>query len=144
MNNRKIEIDLDDYIEMLERRKREVADNFGWTIPDGVWDHFLEILEDCGSVGENSSPSYIVDNIAVNGDYGPIENYSLLDEMIQNAIEEAACEGITLDEDTVKELLLELSYDDLCEKAEEQDDGSASFFYEDPDSDYGLGVCFSL
>lgn len=143
MSNRTIEIDLDDYIDMLEMRKAEVAEYHNWTIPDGVWAYFLELLEDCGISGDNR-PAHVIDNIAVNGSYGPIENYELLDTMVQSIIEDAACEGITLDKDTAKDQLMDISLDGLRDIAEAADDGTALFFYDEPNSDYGLGVCYWL
>ena len=148
MSNIKIEIDLDDYIAMLERRKRKVADDFGWTIPDGVWNFFLETLEDCGSVGENSSPSYVVDNIAVNGDYGPVENYGVFDDMLREYkdvyIDDNGNEK-ELSDDEARELMQDLEYSHMMELFESVGGDRDSFFtYEEPDSDYGFGVCYSL
>ncbi|MCD8208616.1 MAG: hypothetical protein LUD72_11815 [Bacteroidales bacterium] len=71
-----VTITMDDYIKLLNARRAEVEPR-GWTIPDCVWNYFIEIIEDCGT-GDNpqhNSPSYVVDNIAVNGDYGNFDNY---------------------------------------------------------------------
>jgi len=140
----KIKIDLEDYIEMLEDRKREVANNFGWTIPDGVWDYFLKALEEQGLEGDTNTRT-VVDNLAVNGSFGPVENYDLLDKMVQYVIEKAASEGDTIDADNAKEYLANLAFEELRSIAEELDeDDDIAFFYEEPDGEYGLGICHFL
>lgn len=79
MSKATVEISMDDYISMLEDRRQEVEPR-GWTIPDAVWDYAMETIEECGVDPDNSSPSYIVDNLAVNGDYGEVSEYGgLLD-----------------------------------------------------------------
>lgn len=142
--SRTIVIDLDDYIDMLEARRREIAENFNWTIPDGVWDYFIEDLEDGYGLGDDTRPNYVVDNIATNGNFGPVENYALLDKMVQSVIEDAAGEGITLSEDEAKDQLADLSFDGLHDIAKDADEEGAIFFYAEPDSDYVLGVCYWL
>jgi hypothetical protein len=79
MSKRTVEIDMDDYLDMLVDRRHEVEPR-GWTVPDAVWDYAMETIEECGVSPEHSSPSYVVDNLAVNGDYGEVSNYNgLLD-----------------------------------------------------------------
>ena len=84
MSKGTVEISMDDYISMLEDRRQEVEPR-GWAIPDAVWDYAIEAIEDCGVDPEHSSPSYIVDNLAVNGDYGEVSNYGGLLDAISDA-----------------------------------------------------------
>jgi len=142
MSDRIIEIDLDDYIDMLEYRKREIAENHNWTIPDGVWDRFIEDLENGYDLGDNKRPSGVVDNIATNGNFGPVEKYEVFDKMVQLVIEDAAEEGIMYTEDDARDHLADISLDSLREHAELAGDKGVRFFYEEPNSDYGLGVCY--
>lgn len=65
----KIEIDIEDYLDLLEDRKRQCVEDFGWSIPECVWNYALEMIENCGVDPNNASPKYIVDNIIINGDY---------------------------------------------------------------------------
>jgi hypothetical protein len=74
-----ITIDMDIYIDMLEMRKDEV-EPLGWTIPDSVWNYAVKLIRDCGISPEYTSPLYIVDNIAVNGDYGERSKYGELED----------------------------------------------------------------
>ena len=72
-----IEILMDDYISMLEDRKEFVEEKFGWRVmPDCVWNYLVQLIEDCG-IGkpEHASPSYVVDNAVVNGDWGDFDEY---------------------------------------------------------------------
>jgi len=142
LNSRVIDIDLDDYIVMLEDRKREIAANHNWTIPDEVWDRFTEDLENGYDLGNNKRPSSVVDNIATNGNFGPIEEYEVFDKMVQSVIADAAEEGITYTEDDARDHLADISFNGLREIAELAGDARARFFYEEPNSDYGLGVCY--
>ena len=143
MSIRRIWFDLEDYIDMLETRKAEVAANFNWEIPDGVWAHFLQRLKEKGLQGDRR-PNYVVDNIAVNGSYGPVENYNLLASMVHNLIKDAADEGIPYDEAAAKDHLMDISFEGVRDMAQAADDGAALFFYEEPNSEYGLGVCYRL
>ena len=73
MSNKKITIEMDvyDYISLLDARRDEVKENFGWTIPDGVYNYFIESLKDgCGVNPQSAHPKYIIDNMAVNGEEG--------------------------------------------------------------------------
>lgn len=139
-----IEMDVVDYIDLLDQRRAEVEKNFGWTIPDGVYDYFCEMLEDgCGINPDNANPRYVIDNMVVNGDYGPIENYGLLDEFLDHAREKFAEEYADGNYD-----ICELN-DFIEENKEELIDGSGIrdelfFTYDDKDSEYGIGVCYSL
>lgn len=81
-----IEIDIQDYIEMLNDRRYFIEKNHNWTIPDIVWDYFINSLEE-GIIPYNTSPSYVVDNIAVNGDYGNFEDMKYPGETDEEFIE---------------------------------------------------------
>lgn len=71
-----VEITMSTWLSLLEDR-REVISPRGWTIPDCVWNYAVEILEDCGPSSDpaKNAPSYLVDNLAVNGDYGSFDDY---------------------------------------------------------------------
>lgn len=125
--NRTIEIDLDVYVGMLENRREQITPR-GWTIPNGVWEFFVDILEDCGINTEHSDPSYIVDNLALNGDYGPCEDYLEIDDIL------AEIDEVFDDRDTAVR--------DAAERYVEECGGF--FIYDDPDSEYGTGICMSL
>lgn len=71
-----IEIDVEEYIEMLEARRKYVTSNYGWgDMPDCLWDYAMDVFRDCGVDPKKSSPKYIVDNMLVNGDYGEFEEH---------------------------------------------------------------------
>jgi hypothetical protein len=142
MSKKIIEIDIDDYIDMLEDRRREIRENHNWAIPDGVWDRLVEDLENGHDFGNNKRPNSVVDNIATNGNFGPVEKYDVFKKMVRTVIEDAAEEGITYTEDCARDHLEDISFDSLREIAESADAEGARFFYEEPDSDYGLGVCY--
>ncbi|MCD7779994.1 MAG: hypothetical protein LUH05_04910 [Candidatus Gastranaerophilales bacterium] len=74
-----ITLALDCYINMLELRREKIEKNFNWSIPNFVWDYFIASIEDYGLYG-NADPMYIVDNIAVNGDYGDFDMYKRKNE----------------------------------------------------------------
>lgn len=74
MEEIKIQVDLETYVTILEARKEQIENNFGWTIPPIVWNFFLDMLRD-GYVPSDTNPSVVVDNIAINKDYGYIEDY---------------------------------------------------------------------
>lgn len=75
----KIDIDVEDYIELLNERRAFVKEHYNWTIPDCLWDYFCDLVRECGLSG-NTDPSFIVDNIAVNGDWGDFDNYKTHNE----------------------------------------------------------------
>lgn len=78
-----ISVSLDTYVTILEARKEQIEKNFGWTIPPLVWNYFIEMLYD-GCIPRDTEPSIVVDNIAVNGDYGYIADYVDEDETIES------------------------------------------------------------
>ena len=69
-----ITIDLCDYVESLNDFRSSRAKNMNWHIPDYVWGYFVETLEN-GTTYRDMSAMYIIDNMAVNGSYGSIEEY---------------------------------------------------------------------
>lgn len=95
MSNLKIEIDIDTYIDMLEERKNNVEQWFGWTIPDIVWKYFLELLQE-GCIPFNSDPHNVIDNLAVNGDYGNFDEYKEENETDEDFIERVQDEVLAI------------------------------------------------
>jgi hypothetical protein len=64
-----------DYINLLERRRKEVVEWYGWkNIPDCLWDYFMEDIETNGFYG-NAGVHQVVDNAIVNGNYGDFDSY---------------------------------------------------------------------
>ena len=88
MEDIKISVDVETYIQILEARKAQIEKNFGWTIPPIVWYHFLEMLRE-GCVPNDTNPQVVVDNIAVNGDFGYIEDYIYGSKTKEDVIEDA-------------------------------------------------------
>jgi len=139
-----IELDIETYIDMLEKRRDETDQwgGGGWHIPDGVWDRFCEMLRE-GITPSDPNPRCVVDNIAVNGDYGALEdNDDERDTVLEYARERYVDENDTYPSDQELE---EYIRDNRAEIA----DGSGIldglfFWYEDDDSRYGIGVCRSL
>lgn len=84
-----IKISMDAYIEALDARRDFVEENYGWHIPDIVWDYLIELITECGVIYSHSSPSYVVDNVAVNGDYGNFREYMNEGESREDFIERA-------------------------------------------------------
>lgn len=57
-----------DFVEAaLEARYQEVKDTWGCEASDSLWEQFLDVILDCGSL--SGTPSCIVDNYLVNGDF---------------------------------------------------------------------------
>ena len=55
-----------DFVEAaLETRYQEVKDIWGCEASESLWEQFLDVILDCGSL--SGTPSYIVDNYLVNG-----------------------------------------------------------------------------
>jgi len=148
MGSRLVEIDIDDYIEMLECRRQEIAAYYDLTIPDGVWEYYLKLLED-RDAKKCINPSFLVNHIAMDGNYGPIENYGIFEDMVQELIhinEDCLDEdeaGLSHEEAT--RLLSMFSYCDILWLfASIGGERDVFFTYVEPDSDYGFGVCYSL
>jgi hypothetical protein len=153
MSKRTVEIDMDDYIGMLENRRQEVEPR-GWTIPDAVWDYAMETIEECGVDPEHSSPSYIVDNLAVNGDYGEVSEYGGLLDAISDVhrgramfLYETCDGGKVIDEDEAQSRYEDardewLDNAELDEDADEDEEFKKTYAYKELCGE--IGVCYSL
>jgi hypothetical protein len=76
-----IEMDVEDYIELLEARRQYVESNYGWNkMPDCLWNYLMETIRECGIAKEHSAPKDFVDNAIVNGDYGSFDEYKNTNE----------------------------------------------------------------
>lgn len=82
-----VKITMGTWISLLEERREEIRPR-GWTIPDCVWNYAVEILEDCGPSPDpaKNAPSYLVDNIALNGDFLDFDECKLPDESDEDFI----------------------------------------------------------
>lgn len=57
-----------DFVEAaLIARYEEVKDTWGGQASESLWEQFLDVILDCGSL--SGTPSCIVDNYLVNGDF---------------------------------------------------------------------------
>jgi hypothetical protein len=140
-----VEIATDDYITILEDRREFIKKNYDWNIPDPIWEFVIEMIEDgtfCPKP-EHASPSYVVDNIAVNGDYGVIEDFGVLDSLTEYAKEEyLAIYGKYLTEDELKEYVNDTV--GVWMEWVNDNDKEMMFAYLEDESNYGIGVCYSL
>ena len=94
----KIEIDINDYINLLDERRNFVSEHYGWQIPDCLWEYFCEIVEECGVYG-NTNPSYVVDNVIVNGDFGLFDEYKQEHETDDDFISRVEAEAFYINKD---------------------------------------------
>lgn len=71
-----IQIPVEDYLDMLENRF-EVCKQRGWVgeAEESLFPQFLDIIEDAGVDPEYSSPSVVVDNYCVNGEFISREDF---------------------------------------------------------------------
>jgi beta-glucanase (GH16 family) len=142
MKEQTVEIPLSDYIELLDERRRYVDENYGWSIPSEVYDYFIEQLESgCTPDPAHSAPMYVIDNLAVNSSFGPVENYDVSAAMVSRYID--SCDH-QLSEESAKTKMKQMRLPELRRLFKACDNGNALFAYEDSDSEYGLGVCYSL
>jgi hypothetical protein len=148
-----VEISMDDYLDMLDNRRGEIEPR-GWTIPDAVWDYAMQVIEECGIDPEHSSPSYVVDNLAVNGDYGMVCDYggildAIQDERNGNAmfLYETKDGGSVIDADEAEERY-ENARDEWLENNLVDEDTDEDEAFEKTDEYLELckeiGVCYSL
>jgi len=94
-----IEIDVETYIDMLEDRRNFVTEKFNWrNMPDCLWDYFMDLIRDYGVNPNLSSPSYVVDNAIVNGDWGDFDEYKEEGETDEDFIEKVSDEVMFIDE----------------------------------------------
>jgi len=139
-----IEMTVDDYICLLDERRANVEEWWKWTIPDGVYNWFIQSLEDgCGIDPEHASPKYVIDNMAVNGDYTVIENCSDFDKVFSLAVEKLGDANSPENGDDAAEVLNAYIQDNLDELLNEAE-VSYFFTYDDEDSTLGKGICYSL
>ena len=73
-NNIVIEMDIEDYIDLLDNRRNFVENHYNWHIPDCLWEYFCDYIKDTGVYG-NNRPDIVVDNAIINGDWGDFDNY---------------------------------------------------------------------
>lgn len=73
-NTIKIEMDIEDYIYLLDNRRNFVENHYNWHIPDCLWEYFCECIKDTGVYG-NNRPDIVVDNAIINGDWGDFDDY---------------------------------------------------------------------
>lgn len=61
----------DNFETLLDERRNNVWEWWSWDIPDVIWEYALGLLRDSDGLSdpELNYPSYIVDNIAVNGSW---------------------------------------------------------------------------
>jgi hypothetical protein len=94
----KIEIDVEDYIDLLKARRDFVVEKYGWReMPECLWDYFTEIIRECG-IGGDTSPSNIMDNAIVNGDWGDFDDYMQKDETDEDFVRRVENETMFIDE----------------------------------------------
>lgn len=93
-----VEIDIEDYIDMLESRWNSVVDTWYSEEVKGLHDELIDLIRDCPPPPQNANPSYIIDNFFING-------YFYSKEIM------IADEGLT-DEDEINE-----RWEKLCEDA---------------------------
>ena len=95
-----IEIDVETYIDMLVDRYNFVTEKFNWTeMPDCLWNWFIDSIRDCGVNPKYSSPSYVVDNAIVNGDWGSFDDYKNDDESDEDFINRVKDDVLYINED---------------------------------------------
>ena len=75
----KIELDVEDYIDLLDQRRNLVEEHYNWHIPDCLWDYFCELIRECG-ISNDNRPDVVVDNVIINGDWGYFDDYKSKDE----------------------------------------------------------------
>lgn len=65
------QISWENFEELLCTRRDNVREWWSWEIPDCIWDYAMELLEETDGLRdpELNTPSYIVDNIAVNSSW---------------------------------------------------------------------------
>ena len=73
-NNIVIEMDIQDYIDLLDNRRNFVENHYNWHIPDCLWEYFCYCIKDTGVYG-NNRPDIVVDNAIINGDWGDFDDY---------------------------------------------------------------------
>ena len=92
-----VEITRDTWLSLLEDRRKLISPR-GWTIPDCVWNYAVECLKDCGPFPDpaKNDPSYLVDNIAVNGNYRSFDDYRNTGESDEELIARVEDEALVI------------------------------------------------
>lgn len=62
-----VEIDIEDYIDMLESRWNDVVGIWGGEEAEGLHNELMDLIRDSPPSPENANPSYIIDNYFING-----------------------------------------------------------------------------
>ena len=73
-NTIKIEMDIEDYIYLLDNRRNFVENHYNWHIPDCLWEYLCDSIKEIGVYGDNR-PDIVVDNAIINGDWGDFDDY---------------------------------------------------------------------
>ena len=82
-----VEIDKDLFIDMLWERIN--SSEFGEYYPETFWQEVIDYLSDIGFLSpEQNHPSYIIDNIAVNGEIFDISEESLKEHLNNKELKE--------------------------------------------------------
>lgn len=76
-----IEIDIEDYIDMLEDRWDNVPESWHNELADGLHDELMDFIRECPPNAKYANPSYIIDNYFVNGEFYSKEEISELYEL---------------------------------------------------------------
>ena len=72
-----VSIPMSDYIELLEERFKTAPQDWHSEAADSLWPQYIELIEQVGP-GQNTSPSVVVDNYLVNGEFVNREEFSEL------------------------------------------------------------------
>jgi hypothetical protein len=133
-----VEIPMDTYLSLLDARREFIAEHYDWRhIPDKIWDYVIESIEKNGVDPERSDPSYIVDNLAINAVFGPIENYVDMDAAIERLRKDYADEPDFDAEEWIRENTGNFWRDYAGNKSE-------LLMCYDEFGEYGVGVVLSL
>lgn len=76
-------MDIDSVIATLEERRYQIEDNYGWDIPELIWNDFIEYIISIGEL--HGSPSKIVDNMVEYADY--VDIYEIINEYESDIID---------------------------------------------------------
>ena len=92
-----VEITMNTWISLLEKRREEIRPR-GWLIPDCIWNYVIKLFKDCGPLANpvRNSPDNLVDNIAVNSDFGTFDDYRKPGESDEELIARMKYEAIAV------------------------------------------------
>ncbi len=97
-NTIKIEMDIEDYIYLLDNRRNFVENRYNWHIPDCLWEYFCDCIKEIGVYGDNR-PDIVVDNAIINGDWGDFDDYKQKFETDEDFIKRVADNVFYLNKD---------------------------------------------